>query len=79
LQTLERINTYVAPARINSIVLDFVKDERMRRYEIVDSITIVIRTEIALMRLHITTGIIKRSVIRKNNSAFAVRWIKGPL
>jgi hypothetical protein len=78
-QRCRTISTYVAPARINSIVFDFVNQERIRRYEIVDSITTTILTEIVLIRLHIMTGIIRRSVTKNNSNAFAIRWIKGPL
>ena len=63
----------MAPARINSIVLDFVNQERIKRYEIVHSIMMTIRTELVLIRLHMMTGIIRRSVIRKINTIFAVR------
>ena len=58
---------------INSIDFDFVNQERIRRYEIVHSITMTIRTEMVLIKLHMMTGTISRSVIRKNRIAFAVR------
>jgi hypothetical protein len=58
---------------INSIDLDFVNQERIRRYEIVHSITMTIRTEMVLIKLHMMTGTISRSVIRENRIAFAVR------
>ena len=69
----KQLSTNVAPAMINSIDLDFVNQERIRRYEIVHSITMTIRTEMVLIRLHMMTGTISRSVIRKNRIAFAVR------
>lgn len=70
--------TYVAPAMINSVVLDFVNQERIRRYETVDNMTMTIRIAKVLIRLHTTTGIIKRSVTKENNSALAVRRINWP-
>jgi hypothetical protein len=40
--------------------------------------TMIIRIEIVLTMLQMTTGISKRSVIRNNSRALAVRLIKGP-
>lgn len=74
-----RTVAYVAPARIKSVVLDFAKQASMSSYEIVDIITMMIRTEKVLTRLHIMTGIIRRRVTKTIKRAFAVRRIQGPL
>ncbi len=64
-------NTHVAAAIIKSMVLDLVNKDDMDRYRNVDAITITIRTDLALITLHITTGNSKRSVRRANSIAFA--------
>jgi hypothetical protein len=66
-------DTHVTPARISSIVFDFVNPERMRRKEIVDAMTMMIRTETVLMMLQTMTGINRRRVIKDNSTALAVR------
>jgi hypothetical protein len=63
---------------ISSIVRDFVNQDKVRRYEIVESMTMMILTEKVLIRLHTMTGIINNIVTRKNSIAFAVRCIKYP-
>jgi uncharacterized membrane protein YoaT (DUF817 family) len=64
--------THVAAAIINSMVLDLVKKETTRRYDIVAIITMAIRAEIVLTKLQTITGINSRSVIKSNRSALAV-------
>ena len=54
--------THVAAAIINSMVLDLVKKETTRRYDIVAIITMAIRAEIVLTKLQTITGINSRSV-----------------
>jgi hypothetical protein len=44
----------------------------------VDAMIMIIRIEIVLVALQMTTGISRRSVIMNNSSALAVRLIKGP-
>ena len=70
--------THVAAASINSIVLDFVNPESMRRLEIVDATTTIIRTEMVLIMLQMTTGISRRSVIKNSSNVLAIRSIQGP-
>lgn len=70
--------SYVAPAINNSIVLDVVSPERIRRYRIVEIITIIIRVENLLVTLQIIIGISNRSVIIINSNDFAIRLIRGP-
>lgn len=70
--------TYVAPARISSIVLALVKLARMSRYDMVDIMTTMMRIEVVLMMLHTTTGIKSRKVIRNSNSPLAPRLIMVP-
>ena len=43
-----------------------------------DSITTIIRTEVVLIMLQMTTGISNRKVTRNNNNALAVCLIIGP-
>ena len=69
---------YAAPAMTNSIVLDPVGPESMKRYEIVKIITLIIRVENLLITLQIMIGISNRSVIINNSNALAARLIRGP-
>src|ERR1700761_2247200 len=70
--------TYVAAAKISSIVLERVNAESTKRYEMVDAITTTMRMEIEFVKLQTMPGIINRSVIIINRSALAMRWIKWP-
>jgi hypothetical protein len=71
-------STYVAAARLSSIVLDFVNDERNTRKQIVDSKITTMRAAVAFIMLHITTGITRISVIRVSKSSFAIHSIVLP-
>ena len=69
---IKQIETHVAPAMINSIVLDLVNSENISRKQIVDIITMMMRAEIVLTMLQMITGVRRSSVIRINRIAFAV-------
>ena len=73
----ERV-TYVAPIRINSIVLDLVSKEKIMRKSIVDAMTMTIRPEVLLTILHRTTGPSSRIIIKSNKIALAVSRICVP-
>lgn len=44
----------------------------------VETMTMAMRTEVALMMLQTTTGISSRIVIKNSRSALAIRWINWP-
>lgn len=68
----------MAPARISSMVLAFIKLVSIRRYRMVDSMTIMMRLEVVLTILHATTGTNSKNVIKESNSPLAPRLIKDP-
>lgn len=70
--------TYVAPARISSIVLGPLSLDSMNRKRAVDIMMISILIEVLFIILHIMTGINRRDVIKDNNKILAVRLIKKP-
>lgn len=70
----------MAPARINSIVLDLVNNNKSTRgYDMAETMTMMMQTEMVLMRLQTTTtGVRSRSVIKRSRSALVIRWVHGP-
>jgi hypothetical protein len=70
--------TYVAPARIKSVVFDLVRMENTTRNDIVEIMTTKMRIDVVFVTLQITTGSRSRSVIRSNSNILATRRIKDP-
>lgn len=70
--------TYVAPAMINSIILELVNRDKVDKYKTVDAIIMKIRAQILLVAMQMTTGVRISSDIKNNMIALAVRLINGP-
>lgn len=70
--------THVAPAIISSIVFDFARIERMRRYDMVNIIITITRSDALWVILHRMTGAKRSIVIMNKSSALAARLIKDP-
>lgn len=69
--------THVAPANINSIILDLVSCDKTARYRAVETTMTKTRAGTLSTKIQTTTGVRSRSVMRNSIKALAMLWMRG--
>lgn len=71
-------NTHAAPAKISSIILDFVKANKTVNKHAVDMTVTKILPSMPPTNIQMTTGVRSKLVIRNSINVVAVRLIRDP-
>jgi len=70
--------TYVAPANVSSIILDFVSRDKTAKKHAVEAIMMRIRARTPSTRTQMTTGVSRRAVITNSIRVAAMFLISEP-